>query len=405
MKIFVVNESPGGTPIGQNDPNGSNGQNGNPPFNLERRCGATPATVKKLQQAGADIEVQSGAGVLAGFSDTDYTEAGASISEDRASSIAQADITLYVSRPTEQDVANVKAGSLVIGHLDPFYQQSLIEALQAKQVSAISVEMIPRTTRSQKMDALSSQTNLAGYVMALMGAREMDTILPMMMTPAGTVKPAKVFIIGAGVAGLQAIATAKRLGASVTAFDTRPVVAEQVQSLGAKFLKIDLGETGQTQQGYANALTPEQMAKQKEGQQQALADSDLVITTAQLFGRKPPLIISEEDIAAMKTGSVVVDMAAENGGNVYGSQPGKTVNHNGIRIVGHGNWANQVPTDASNLYANNLFNLLEEYWDREKGEFVLDLADDILDGCVIVHAGELRNAMLTKHFSANGGKS
>lgn len=390
MKIFVVNETPGITQDSDN-------------VSLERRCSATPATVKKLVLAGASITVETGSGLLAGYDDASFEEAGASISSDRPGSLSEADIVLYVTRPSEEDIAHFKQGALVVGHLDPFFQKPLIEKLQAQQVTAISVEMIPRTTRSQKMDALSSQSNLAGYVMVLNGATQLDTILPMMMTPAGTVKPAKVFIIGAGVAGLQAIATAKRLGASVTAFDTRPVVAEQVQSLGAKFLDIDLGETGQTSQGYANALTEEQIKKQKEGQRQAIADSDLVITTAQLFGRKPPLIISEDDIAGMKPGSVIVDMAAENGGNVAGSQKGKTVVKNGVKIVGTGNWPNQVSKDASDLYANNLFNLLDEYWDREAKRFELDLEDDILDGCVIVHQQELRNAMLIKHFAATEG--
>lgn len=387
MKIFVVNETPGASQASED-------------VSLERRCGATPATVKKLKQAGASMTVETGAGLLAGYSDQEYIDVGAEISRERTASIADADIVLYVSRPTEADIEAFSENTIVIGHLDPFFEQPLIESLQAKKVSAISVEMVPRTTRSQKMDALSSQTNLAGYVMVLNGATAMDSILPMMMTPAGTVKPAKVFIIGAGVAGLQAIATAKRLGASVTAFDTRPVVAEQVQSLGAKFLEIDLGETGQTNQGYANALTPEQQEKQKAGQRQAIADSDLVITTAQLFGRKPPLIINEEDIAGMKPGSVIVDMAAESGGNVAGSEAGKTVMKDGVKIIGTGNWPNQVPKDASNLYSNNLFNLLDEYWDKESASFVLDLEDDILDGCVITHSGELRNDMLIKHFSA-----
>lgn len=392
MKIFVVNESPDAASASSE-------------ASLERRTAATPASVKKLKQAGAHIIVEQNAGELAGYSDTDYITAGAEIQANRGQGIAAADIVLYVTRPTDNDIANLTPDTIVIGHLDPFFEKPLIESLKAKNVTAISVEMVPRTTRSQKMDALSSQTNLAGYVMVLNGASAMDTILPMMMTPAGTVKPAKVFIIGAGVAGLQAIATAKRLGASVTAFDTRPVVAEQVQSLGAKFLEIDLGETGQTNQGYANALTPEQQEKQKAGQRQAIADSDMVITTAQLFGRKPPLIISEEDIAGMKPGSVIVDMAAESGGNVAGSEPGKTVVKNGVRIIGTGNWPNQVPQDASNLYANNVFNLLDEYWDKESARFVLDLQDDILDGCVILHQGELRNQMLSKHYSSLQGDS
>lgn len=385
--IFVVNESPGIAPVDATTV-------------TERRCAATPATVKKLKLANASILVERGAGTLSGYQDSEYEEAGAQLVDDRAAAIQSADIILYVSRPTASDVEALSAGKLVIGHLDPFFQQPLIEQLTAKNVSLISMEMIPRTTRSQKMDALSSQTNLAGYVMVMEAVQQLPTILPMMMTPSGTIKPAKVFIIGAGVAGLQAIATAKRLGASVLAFDTREVVAEQVESLGAKFLKIDLGETGQTKDGYANALTEEQMQRQKDGQKQAIAESDIVITTAQLFGRKPPVIVTKDMLAEMKPGSVVVDMAAENGGNVEGSEGGKIVDINGVKVVGTGNWANQVSTDASAMYSNNVFNLLDEYWDKEKGDFLLDFEDDILTACVIVHDGSIRNEMLQKHYQA-----
>lgn len=366
---------------------------------VERRCGATPTTVEKYVSAGASVLVEKGAGNLAGFSDESFSDAGASIVDDRVSLVSQADILLYVAYPTDEDVNHLKAGAIVIGHLDPFFQQPLIEKLVEKEATAISVEMIPRTTRSQKMDALSSQSNLAGYVMVMNAASELDSILPMMMTPAGTVNPAKVFIIGAGVAGLQAIATAKRLGAQVTAFDTRPVVEEQVKSLGAKFLNIDLGDTGQTNQGYANALSEEQQNKQKEGQRKAIADSDIVITTAKLFGRKPPLIVSDADIQGMKPGSVIVDMAAEDGGNVEGVQAGKTALVHGVKVVGTGNWPNQVPKDATNLYANNLFNLIDDYWDKEEANFVLDLTDDILQGCVICHEKQIINNMLNKHYN------
>ena len=365
---------------------------------VERRCAATPSTVEKYISAGATVSVEQGAGTLAGFSDEAYRTVGATVLSDRQQLVSTADILLYVNRPSDADIENIKHGALVIGHLDPFFQQPLIEKLVAKGVTAISVEMIPRTTRSQKMDALSSQSNLAGYVMVMNAASELDSILPMMMTPAGTVNPAKVFIIGAGVAGLQAIATAKRLGAQVTAFDTRPVVEEQVKSLGAKFLNIDLGDTGQTNQGYANALTEAQQEKQKEGQRKAIADSDIVITTAKLFGRKPPLIVSDADIQGMKPGSVIVDMAAEDGGNVEGSKSGSTTVVHGVKVVGTGNWANQVPADATNLYANNLFNLVDDYWDKESKTFVLDLSDDILEGCVICNDGQLINGMLKKHY-------
>ncbi|MDO7634403.1 MAG: NAD(P) transhydrogenase subunit alpha, partial [Porticoccaceae bacterium] len=284
--------------------------------------------------------------------------------------------------------------------LDPFNEQALIETMASKGVTAVSMEMIPRTTRSQKMDALSSQANLAGYVMVLKAITALDSILPMMMTPAGTIKPSKVFVIGAGVAGLQAIATAKRLGARVTAFDTRSVVAEQVQSVGAKFLHIDLGETGQTKDGYAVQLTPEQLEKQKQGQMAEIAASDIVITTAQVFGRKPPVIVSAEAVNAMKSGSVIVDMAAETGGNVEGSKPGEiVVTDGGVTIIGTGNWANEVPRDASQMYSANIFNLIEEFWDTETKRMLLDLNKD-LSGCVITQGGQVVNDVIRQHCEA-----
>jgi NAD(P) transhydrogenase subunit alpha len=221
----------------------------------------------------------------------------------------------------------------------------------------------------------------------MLAANNMPSIMPMMMTPAGTLKPAKVFIIGAGVAGLQAIATAKRLGARVTAFDTRPVVAEQVESLGGKFLEIDLGDTGQTADGYAKELTPEQVEMQRQAQKAVIADSDVVITTAQVFGRKPPVLVTADMVEGMSPGSVIVDMAAETGGNVEGSVPDEVVDVNGVTIVGTANLANLAPRDATQMYASNMFNLVEDTWDEEGKQFVLDLENDILPGCVITHGG------------------
>lgn len=360
----------------------------------ENRVATIPDVAKKLIRKGAEITIESGAGAGAGFNDQDYIDAGASIfeSSQRAETFGRADIVLRLHKPSIEEVGQLKSGCIHISFLDPFNEHALIDAMAAKGVTSISMEMIPRSTRSQKMDALSSQANLAGYVMVIKAAEYLDRILPMMMTPAGTLKPAKVFIIGVGVAGLQAIATAKRLGARVTGFDTRAVVAEQVQSLGAKFLDIDLGETGQTKDGYAVALTPEQMEIQKQGQAAEIAESDIVITTAQLFGRKPPVIVGAEAVAAMKPGSVIVDMAAENGGNVVGSKPGEVVTtDNGVKIVGTGNWANEVPRDASQMYAANLLNLLDDSWDDETGSFVLTFDHDILPGCVITHGGEIVN--------------
>ena len=365
----------------------------------EARVSMTPATVKKLVHAGAEIQLEAGAGLGAGFTDAEYVDAGASVAADRATMLSQADIIVRLHKPALDEVATLKEGAIHISYLDPFNERQLVEAMQARKISAISMEMIPRTTRSQKMDALSSQANLAGYVMVMMAANKLNRILPMMMTPAGTIKPAKVFIIGAGVAGLQAIATAKRLGAKVTAFDTRAVVAEQVESLGGKFLKIDLGETGQTKDGYAKELTPEQLQMQKDGQAKEIAGSDIVITTAQVFGRKPPVLVSRDMVEGMRPGSVIVDMAAETGGNVEGSAPGKEVDINGITIVGLGNWPNEVCRDASDMYSNNLFNLISDYWDEEQKMFNLDFEDDILQGCVITHAGDVVNETIRNHYA------
>jgi len=357
----------------------------------DKRTAMTPINVSKLVRAGAEVVVQTGLGAFCGYPDEQYQEAGAKIVIEREELFKSADMVLRIHKPLPDEVSLLKQGSVHISFLDPFNDSSLVERLRDQQVSAISMEMIPRTTRAQKMDALSSQASLAGYVMVLKAANQLNRILPMMMTPAGTIKPAKVFVIGAGVAGLQAIATAKRLGARVTAFDTREVVAEQVESLGATFFRIDLGETGQTEDGYARELTPEQVVMQQKGQAEEIAKSDIVITTAQVFGRKPPLLVSTDTIKGMQPGSVIVDMAAETGGNVEGSVAGEVVELHGVTIIGSGNWAEQVCRDASNMYSNNLFNLVDEYWDTEKEGFVLNLADEIITGCLITHAGDIVN--------------
>ena len=353
----------------------------------ENRVSATPETVKKLVRLGAEVVIEAGAGTGAGISDADYEAAGASIGSDRGALLAGADMVLRLRKPDIEEIGQLKSGCIHVSYLDPFNEQDLIKAFASQNVTAVSMEMIPRSTRSQKMDALSSQANLAGYVAVMLAAAKLPSIFPMLMTPAGTLKPAKVFIIGAGVAGLQAIATAKRLGARVTAFDTRPVVAEQVQSLGGKFLEIDLGDTGQTADGYAKELTPEQVEIQRQAQKDVIADSDVVITTAQVFGRKPPVLVTKDMVEGMAPGSVVVDMAAETGGNVEGSVPDETVVVNGVTIVGTANLANEVAKDASQMYANNLFNLVEDTWDTEAKTFVLDMENDILPGCVITHGG------------------
>ena len=357
----------------------------------ERRVALIPVSVKKLTRAGFTVALQSGAGNGAGFSDADYEEAGATISEDRASLLTSGDIVLRVRKPPVEEVGQLKQGAIHLSYLDPYNEAELVDALASQGVTAISMEMIPRTTRAQKMDALSSQANLAGYVMLIQAPQQLDRILPMMMTPAGTLSPAKVFVIGAGVAGLQAIATAKRLGARVEAFDTRPVVAEQVQSLGAKFIEIDLGETGQTKDGYAKELTAEQLEMQRQGMKAVISESDIVITTAQVFGRPAPRIVTADMVEAMKPGGVIVDMAVDSGGNVEGSKADETVEIDGVAILGLSNLPAQVSKDASQMYSSNLVNLVSEYWNEEDKQLNLDLADDILQGCVITHGGTIVN--------------
>ncbi len=357
----------------------------------ERRVALIPDSVKKLVRAGLSVSVESGLGSQSGYSDADYEEAGAIVAGDRAALLGSGDIVLRVRKPSLDEVGQLKQGAIQVSYLDPYNEHELVDALAAQGVTAISMEMIPRTTRAQKMDALSSQANLAGYVMVVLAAQKLDRILPMMMTPAGTLSPAKVFVIGAGVAGLQAIATAKRLGARVEAFDTRPVVAEQVQSLGAKFVDIDLGETGQTKDGYARELTPEQLEMQRQGMKKVISESDIVITTAQVFGRPAPRIVTADMVEAMQPGGVIVDMAVDSGGNVEGSKPDETVDIGGVSILGISNLPAQVAKDASQMYSSNLFNLVSEYWNDEEKTFNLDLADDILQGCVITHDGAIVN--------------
>ena len=289
------------------------------------------------------------------------------------------------------DVDKINPDALVISFLDPFNEKKLIEEFKNKSISSISMELIPRTTRAQKMDALSSQANLAGYSAVIIASNLLEKALPMMMTAAGTISPSKVFIVGVGVAGLQAIATAKRLGARVEAFDTRPVVEDQVKSLGARFIKIDLGETEETNQGYAKALTEEQIKKQQEGMKKVCANSDIVITTAQVFGKPAPKIITSEMVDAMQPGSVIVDMAVASGGNVEGSKIGEIVEVGGVKIIGNANLPGEVPTHSSQVYANNIFNLIDEFWDEENSSFKYDLNDEILSNCLVTYKGDYIN--------------
>lgn len=360
----------------------------------ETRAPLTPDSVAKLVKLGAQVEVEAGLGLAAGFPDDTYTKAGATIATDRKALVASGDIVLRLRKPPIEEIAWLKKGAIHASLLDPFNEKELVQKFAECGVSAISMEFIPRTTRAQKMDVLSSQANLGGYEAVILAARYSNKIFPMMTTAAGTILPAKVFIIGVGVAGLQAIATAKRLGAKVTAYDTRPVVEEQVKSLGGQFLKIDLGETGQTKDGYAKALTEEQIQKQRAAMNKTCGDSDVVITTAQVFGRKAPVLVTAEMLNAMKPGSVVVDMAVETGGNVEGVKYNEIVDRNGVKIIGIANLPGRCPLHASQVYAANLVNLLEEFWDKKEKVFNLKLDDDIIKGCLVTHGGKVVNEKL-----------
>lgn len=364
----------------------------------ETRVPMIPEHVAKLVKAGAEISIQSGLGQTLQISDEAYSEAGAAVEANRDELLQNADMVLRIGKPSSEEVGRLKKGSIYVSLLDPFNEKELVEELTSAGISTISMEMIPRITRAQKMDVLSSQANLAGYVAVITAAERQQKIFPMMMTPAGTIAPARVFIIGVGVAGLQAIATAKRLGARVEAFDTRPVVEEQVKSLGAKFVKIDLGNTGETKDGYAKALTEEQLQKQREGMAKVCASSDVVITTAQLFGRRAPLIVTEEMVRGMQRGSVLVDLAVDSGGNIAGSEPGKEVDLNGILIIGLANLPGRVSVHASQMFSSNLYNLVYEFWDKEKKQFKLNFEDEIIKGCVITHGGSIVNEMIAKHY-------
>ncbi len=364
----------------------------------ETRVALIPEHIARLVAAGATVSIEAGLGNTLQIEDAAFSEAGATVVEDKTTLLQDADMVLRIRKPTPEEVELLKKGAIYVSLLDPFNEKELIDMFLSKGISAISMEMIPRITRAQKMDVLSSQANLAGYVAVILAAERLDKILPMMMTPAGTIAPARVFVIGVGVAGLQAIATAKRLGARVEAFDTRPVVEEQVKSLGARFVKIDLGETGQTKDGYAKALTDEQLQKQREGMAKVCATSDVVITTAQLFGRQAPLIVTEDMIKGMQKGSIIIDLAVESGGNVAGSQPNREVNVGGVTIIGLANLPGRVAVHASQMYSSNLFNLVDEFWNADQKRFEFDFEDEIIKGCVITHAGEIVNEMIREHY-------
>ena len=357
---------------------------------FETRVSLTLESAKKFLDKGLDVSIEKSFAEHLGSSEKDFEDLGVKVSS-RDEGFSNAEIICSVRNISEEELEKIKAGTLLVSFLDPFNEKSLVKKIKEKNISAISMELIPRITRAQKMDALSSQANLAGYSAVIIASQELQKALPMMMTAAGTISPSKVFVIGVGVAGLQAIATAKRLGAKVEAFDTRPVVEEQVKSLGARFVKIDIGETGETDQVYAKELTSEQIEMQREGMKKVCATSDIVITTAQVFGRPAPTLVTSEMVSAMSQGSVIVDMAVGTGGNVEGSIPHETIDINGVKIVGNTNLPGELPFHSSQVYSSNIFNLIDEFWNEDEKNLKLDVSDEILSICLISHEKEYIN--------------
>lgn len=355
---------------------------------LETRVALIPDDIKKLTAMGFEFQVVSGAGLKSGFADDAYTAAGAKIISKEEDGYDSSEIIVRIMKP--KSTKGMKKDTFHISYMDPFNEKDLLNEFASNGLQAVSLEMIPRSTIAQKMDVQSSQTSLAGYVAVVNAAAKLPKILPMMVTPAGTINPARVFIIGVGVAGLQAIATAKRLGARVDAFDTRPVVEEQVKSLGASFVKIDLGEMGQTAQGYAKELTPEQIAKQKEAQAKVCERSNIVITTAKVFGRKAPRLIEKNVLDRMMPGSIVVDMAVSTGGNVEGSKLFENVvTENGVTIMSGDLLERQVPFDASKMFSGNITAFLTHFYNKESKEFEVRMEDDIMKGCLLTQGGQI----------------
>jgi len=353
----------------------------------EHRVAASPETVKKLAAVGIDIVVEHGAGIEAAISDDAFRKAGA-VLEDTATTW-DSELILKVQRPTDQEMDRLKEGQMLIGALDPYPHHEQVEQYAEKGVTAFAMELLPRTTRAQAMDILSSQANLAGYKLVVDAIAAYSRCMPMMMTAAGTVTPAKFFVVGAGVAGLQAIATAKRMGAVVTATDVRPAARQEIESLGAKFVGF-IPEDGATSGGYARPLTPEEQKQQAEMVAEHLKAQDIVVTTAQIPGRKAPRIITAEMIQSMKPGSVVMDLAAESGGNVDGSEPGKSVvTENGVTIIGAKNLPSKLAPASSLLYAKNLMNFVMLLVDKEAKAFKINEEDDLVKGSLITKDGKV----------------
>ena len=363
----------------------------------ERRVAATPETAKKLAALGAVVAVESGAGAGASIGDAAYAEAGAEVGE-RAAVLAGADMVLAVQGPDPASLGGVAPGAWVVATLNPFAERARIDGYARAGVEALAMEWMPRITRAQSMDVLSSQSNLAGYKAVLDAAAEYGRAFPMMMTAAGTISAARVFVMGVGVAGLQAIATARRLGAQVSATDVRSATREQIMSLGAKpvFVESVAGIEGEGAGGYAGETSPEYRQAQAELVSGHIAKQDIVITTALIPGRAAPRLVSDAQLRTMRPGSVVVDLAVEQGGNVEGSVAGEVVERHGVRVVGHRNVPSRLAADASALYARNLFNFLSAFWDKDGGRPVLPDGDEIGDAVRLTRGGHVTNARLAR---------
>jgi proton-translocating NAD(P)+ transhydrogenase subunit alpha len=354
----------------------------------EPRVAATPETVKKFKGIGADVVVARGAGVASGIADADYAAAGAELGADVTK---DADLVLKVRRPAPNELSGYKKGALVVAIMDPYGNEAALKQMADAGLTAFAMELMPRITRAQSMDVLSSQANLAGYRAVVDAAGEYGRALPMMMTAAGTVPAAKVFVMGVGVAGLQAIATARRMGAVVTATDVRPATKEQVESLGAKFLAVEDEEfkNAQTAAGYAKPMSAEYQAKQAALTAEHIKKQDIVITTALIPGRPAPRLVTTEMVASMRPGSVIVDLAIERGGNVEGAKPGATELVGGVKIVGHLNVAGRIAASASALYAKNLYTFVETMIDKKEKKFAINWDDEIIKGTALTRDGAI----------------
>jgi NAD(P) transhydrogenase subunit alpha len=361
----------------------------------ETRVAATPETVRKFTGQGLSVVVEAGAGSAASIPDAEFEAAGARIAADAAGALAEGDIVLKVRAPSPEEAAAIKSGAMVVGLLNPYQERAALEALAARGASVFAMEFVPRITRAQVMDALSSQANLAGYRAVIEAAEVYGRALPMMMTAAGAIAPAKVFVMGAGVAGLQAIATARRLGGVVTATDVRPAAKEQVESLGAKFVAVEDEEfkAAETAAGYAKPMSAEYQAKQAALVSEHIKKQDIVITTALIPGRPAPRLVSEAQVRSMKPGSVLVDLAVEQGGNVAGSQPEAIVGVADVKIVGYGNLPGRIAADSSALYARNLLAFVGLLVDKT-GALAADLEDEILKAALVAHSGAITHPAL-----------